>query len=79
MPEKPLADVLAHLQQVIDDLDDRGRTTLTPAQIETLRRQVAWIQMDEDRRIDYLHKEPRIVKWDDDYFEDIGDREGTPA
>ena len=79
MPEKPLADVLAHLQQVIGDLDDYGRTALTTDQIETLRRQVTWLQMDEDRRINYLHKEPRIVKWNDDYFEDIGDREGTPA
>ena len=68
MPSDTLGNVLSQLQGVLDELYDTGRTTLTPDQIETLRRQVWSIQRDEDRKINAFHKPPREVRWDDHYF-----------
>ena len=67
MPEDTLANVLTQLQRVLNELYDTGRTTLTSAEVETLTRQVAYMQWDEDRRIKGWKKPPRMVRWDCDY------------
>ena len=68
MPTETLENVLTQLQKMLVELYDNGRTTLAPEQIETLSRQVAYIQRDEGRRIAF-GKAPKEVKWDEDYFD----------
>ncbi|MCY4365188.1 MAG: hypothetical protein OXE17_03020 [Chloroflexi bacterium] len=78
MPEDTLGNVLSQLQQMLHELYYTGRTTLTHKEVRILTKQVEGIQSDEGRRINHRHKPPRVVKWDDDYFDDIVNEERAP-
>ena len=80
MPTETWQNILSQAHQVLQELADTGRTTLTRPELPTLVERVEHVRIDEARRTNSLDELPRVIHWDDpDCFDDPHGGEEAPA
>ncbi|MDE2842273.1 MAG: hypothetical protein OXN21_02710 [Chloroflexota bacterium] len=68
MPTETWQNILSQAHQVLQELADTGATTRTTDELVTLALHVDLIYRDEYVRVNALGRSPRVVQWDEDYF-----------
>lgn len=80
MPTETWQNILSQAHQVLQELADTGRTTLTRPELLTLAERVEHVRIDEAQRTNSLDERPRVIHWDDpDCFDDLHGEEEAPA